>query len=97
MDADPVFDRLVTDADRLRPRSADACGDDRARGAGSRRARSACSCSVQRDAGRPPGGLGGKFGLSEVGTVLVVVDLLFLAFVLVQFRYLFGGAELVRD
>ena len=28
--------------------------------------------------------------------MLVVVDLLFLAFVLVQFRYLFGGAELVR-
>ena len=42
------------------------------------------------------GGMGGKFGLSEVGTVLAVVDLLFLAFVAVQFRYLFGGAELVR-
>lgn len=41
---------------------------------------------------RPPG----RFGLLEVGTVLLVVDLLFLAFVAVQFRYLFGGAELVR-
>jgi hypothetical protein len=39
---------------------------------------------------------GGWFGLGEVGTVLAVVDVLFLAFVLVQFRYLFGGAELVR-
>jgi hypothetical protein len=32
-----------------------------------------------------------------VGAVLVVVDLLFLAFVAVQFRYLFGGADLVRE
>jgi hypothetical protein len=36
-------------------------------------------------------------GLGEVGTVLLVVDLLFLAFVAVQFRYLFGGADLVRQ
>jgi hypothetical protein len=40
---------------------------------------------------------GGRFGLGEVGTVLAVVDLLFLAFVAVQFRYLFGGADLVRE
>lgn len=39
----------------------------------------------------------GTLGLGEVGTVLVVVDLLFAAFVLVQFRYLFGGNELVRE
>ena len=39
---------------------------------------------------------GGTLGLGEVGTVLVVVDLLFAAFVVVQFRYLFGGSELVR-
>jgi hypothetical protein len=39
---------------------------------------------------------GGRLGLGEVGSVLVVVDLLFLAFVVVQFRYLFGGADLVR-
>jgi hypothetical protein len=38
----------------------------------------------------------GRWGLLEVGTVLAVVDLLFLAFVLVQFRYLFGGADHVR-
>ncbi len=46
----------------------------------------------------PPGPAlrGGRFGLGEVGTVLAVVNLLFLAFVAVQFRYLFGGAELVR-
>ena len=36
---------------------------------------------------------GGTLGLGEVGTVLAVVDLLFLAFVAVQFRYLFGGAR----
>ena len=39
----------------------------------------------------------GRLGLGEIGTVLVVVDLLFLAFVVVQFRYLFGGSELVRE
>jgi hypothetical protein len=39
----------------------------------------------------------GTLGLGEIGTVLVVVDLLFGAFVLVQFRYLFGGNELVRE
>jgi hypothetical protein len=35
-------------------------------------------------------------GIGEVATVLALVDLLFLAFVLVQFRYLFGGAGLVE-
>jgi len=35
-------------------------------------------------------------GLIEIGTVLALLDLLFLAFVLVQFRYFFGGAALVR-
>jgi hypothetical protein len=39
----------------------------------------------------------GTFGLPEVGIVLGVVDLLFLAFVAVQFRYLFGGADLVQQ
>jgi hypothetical protein len=35
-------------------------------------------------------------GIGEVATVLALIDLLFLAFVLVQFRYLFGGAGLVE-
>ncbi len=34
-------------------------------------------------------------GMVEVGTVLGLLDLLFLSFVAVQFRYLFGGAPLV--
>lgn len=52
---------------------------------------------VCRPDAAPPGvRRGGTLGLGEVGTVLVVVDLLFLAFVAVQFRYLFGGADLVR-
>jgi hypothetical protein len=38
----------------------------------------------------------GTLGLLEVGIVLAVVDLLFLAFVAVQFRYLFGGDEQVQ-
>jgi hypothetical protein len=40
---------------------------------------------------------GGRLGLGEVGTVLAVIDALFLAFVAVQFRYLFGGVELVQS
>ena len=35
-------------------------------------------------------------GITEVGTALGAVNLLFLAFVLVQFRYLFGGQALVQ-
>ena len=35
-------------------------------------------------------------GIVELGIVLGLLDLLFLAFVLVQFRYLFGGAALVQ-
>jgi hypothetical protein len=37
----------------------------------------------------------GVLGIVELGVVLGLLDLLFLAFVVVQFRYLFGGAELV--
>jgi hypothetical protein len=43
--------------------------------------------------------LGGRvavLGMVELGIVLGLLDLLFLAFVIVQFRYLFGGAELVQ-
>jgi hypothetical protein len=35
-------------------------------------------------------------GLIEVGTPMAAVTVLFAAFVAVQFRYLFGGAELIR-
>ena len=38
----------------------------------------------------------GVLGIVELGIVLGLLDVLFLAFVLVQFRYLFGGAELVQ-
>jgi hypothetical protein len=38
----------------------------------------------------------GRLGFAEVGTALGLVALLFLSFLLVQARYLFGGAELVR-
>jgi hypothetical protein len=36
-------------------------------------------------------------GMTEVAIVLALLDLLFLAFVLVQLRYLFGGASLVVE
>jgi hypothetical protein len=35
-------------------------------------------------------------GITEIATALAALDLLFLAFVLVQFRYLFGGDALVQ-
>ncbi len=35
-------------------------------------------------------------GIAEVGTILVLLDLLFGAFVLVQLRYLFGGSAVVE-
>lgn len=37
-----------------------------------------------------------RLGVIEVGIVMGMLDLLFLAFVLVQFRYFFGGAALVE-
>src|SRR5205085_3576642 len=39
----------------------------------------------------------GRIGIVEVGIVLALLDLLFLAFVAVQFRYLFGGRALVES
>jgi hypothetical protein len=36
---------------------------------------------------------GGRLGIIEVATVLGLLDALFLAFVVLQFRYLFGGAS----
>ena len=53
---------------------------------------------------RRPGINGGRvpapkwlaLGITEVATVLAALDLLFLVFVIVQFRYLFGGDALVQ-
>jgi len=45
---------------------------------------------------RRPGGRIGVLGIVELGVVLGLLDVLFLAFVVVQFRYLFGGAALVQ-
>jgi hypothetical protein len=42
----------------------------------------------------PPNWL--TLGITEVATVLAAIDLLFLVFVIVQFRYLFGADTLVR-
>jgi hypothetical protein len=39
----------------------------------------------------------GGLGPIEAGTVLATLNLLFLTFVMVQFRYLFGGAQLVEQ
>lgn len=37
-----------------------------------------------------------RIGIVEIGVALLLVDLLFAAFVGIQFRYLFGGSELVE-
>ena len=38
-----------------------------------------------------------RLGAVELNVAVAIVDLLFLAFVVVQFRYLFGGRDLVRE
>lgn len=47
-------------------------------------------------AGGDAAGLRPTLGITEVATVLAALDLLFLAFVAVQLRYLFGGDTLVQ-
>jgi hypothetical protein len=42
-------------------------------------------------------GRGARLGALELNVALAVLDLLFLAFVVVQFRYLFGGSGLVEQ
>ncbi len=94
MQADPVFDRLVTRtfdlelAPILSHLSLVLLWGWLAAGV----LRAFC----RPDGNAPAAARGGRFGLGEVGTVLVIVDGLFLAFVAVQLRYLFGGSELVR-
>jgi len=95
MQADPVFDRLVTRtfdielAPILSHLSLVLLWGWLAAGV----LRALC----RPDGDAPVAVRGGWFGLGEVGTVLVILDALFLAFVAVQFRYLFGGSELVRQ
>ncbi|MGE3190562.1 MAG: DUF4153 domain-containing protein [Vicinamibacterales bacterium] len=53
--------------------------------------------SLWRDRGAAAGPAGRPvLGLTEVATALAALNLLFLAFVIVQFRYLFGGDALVQ-
>lgn len=96
MDADPVFNRLMTDNLAVR---LDFLANHTAvvvtwAWATAGLLRLLLSHSEARP--QPARVAGGRFGLAEVGTVLVIVDLLFLAFVAVQLRYLFGGHELVQ-
>jgi hypothetical protein len=50
-----------------------------------------------RDSSAPVARRRPRLGVVEIGTVLALLDLLFLAFVVVQFRYLFGGRDLVES
>lgn len=99
MDADPVFDRLMTAALTAEIARLEEFGPHGIAvlvwgwaAAGTLR------LFFRQDLGPSSvqGTSRGRFGLLEVGMVLAVLDLLFLAFVAVQFRYLFGGTELVR-
>ena len=95
MQADPVFDRLVVpplnlDVGRSRRTLGACCPVGVAGGRPAARRCAVRQLAVDAAARR------GSLGLLEVGVVLAVVDLLFLAFVAVQFRYLFGGNEQVR-
>ena len=49
-----------------------------------------------RDSQGAPGPGWPALGITEISTVLAALDLLFLLFVLLQFRYLFGGDALVQ-
>jgi hypothetical protein len=97
MEADPVFDRLLSavlgpSTDRLLGHGATillwgwlAAGTLR-------------SLLLRPADGRAAAGpLPGRLSLTEVGTVLLVIDLLFGAFVVVQLRYLFTGAAGVQQ
>jgi len=95
MRADPVFDRLVSRS--LQLDVAPLASHLAQVGLWAWLAAGVIRLVCRDDAGLAlPGRRGGTLGLGEVGTVLAVVDLLFAAFVVVQFRYLFGGADLVR-
>jgi uncharacterized protein DUF4153 len=94
MQADPVFDRLVKGAFSFDVGTV-------AQHAGTIMLCAWLAAGVLRELGRtgtaePAAGHRGTLGLGQVGVVLAVVDLLFLAFVAVQFRYLFGGAAQVQ-
>jgi hypothetical protein len=97
MDSDPVFSRLMSDAFRVKidflvEHGFAICFWSWA---------AAGLLRVFTKTQSPPGSFAhswaGRLPLGQVGTVVALVDLLFLAFVAVQFRYLFGGADLVRQ
>ncbi len=96
MDADPVFNRLMTD--NLTVRLDFLANHTAAVITWAWVTAGVLRLMLSTGEGKAPSvrAGGGRFGLAEVGTVLVIVDLLFLAFVLVQLRYLFGGHQLVQ-
>lgn len=95
MDADPAFERLMSAT--LAPRLDELGAHALTVLAWSWVAAGTLRLSLLRNGERDAREVShGRYGLVEVGTVLAVLDLLFLSFVAVQFRYLFGGSELVR-
>ena len=94
MEADPVFAGLMTDV--LDPGLSEILEHGFAILAGTWFAAGALRLFLLRapDSRAPAVAPPGRFSLTEVGTVLLVVNLLFLAFVAVQFRHLFGGIGL---
>jgi hypothetical protein len=98
MDADPVFDRILSDHLALRLDAVTPHLLAMLRWGWI--AAGVIAAIVWTTTAAPPLAIPtpgrGRLGLGEVGTVLAVVDLLFASFVLVQFRVLFGGAAFVR-
>jgi Domain of unknown function (DUF4173) len=98
MDADPVFSRILSD--NLSLRLDELAPHFLAMLRWGWIAAGIIAALVWATASVPPLSLPtpgrGRLGLAEVGTVVVLLDLLFLSFVLVQFRVLFGGAAFVR-
>jgi hypothetical protein len=98
MDADPVFDRILSDHLALRLDAVTPHLLAMLRWGWV--AAGVIAAIVWSTAAMPAVSLPtpgrGRLGLGEVGTVLAVVDLLFASFVLVQFRVLFGGAAFVQ-
>ena len=97
MDSDPVFSRLMSDAFRVKIDFLVEHGFAICFWSWTAAGLLRVFTKTQAQPGEFAHTWAGRLRLGQVGTVVGLVDLLFLAFVAVQFRYLFGGADLVRQ
>jgi hypothetical protein len=97
MDSDPVFSRLMSDAFRVKFDFLVEHGFAVCLWSWSAAGLLRVFTRIQPESGSSVDSWAGRLRLGQVATVVGLVDLLFLAFGAVQFRYLFGGADLVRQ